>query len=517
MGMKRPIVHTANGEPQSKAPKKNTVVSKFSGEVVFEEPYRTQEEALEDIAKAVKAQKRWQCLSLADRIAHVRKGAQIFEDNKAEIAKGISKTVGKPIVYSEQEVDLAVGKMRTLCDLAPAGLADEVRPGDADLGIEYIVKRMPKGIIDIIAPWNYPIFVALNGVIPALLAGNGVTLKHETTPLIGDAFERAFGTFKDPATGEAVEGLLVHLKVDVQTSNWLAVNSDALAHRIFTGSTQSGRAICGLLGERAQNKELKQPFINCSLELGGNDACYIHEDADFAPTVKFVMVVGRLHTNGQSCCCTKRAFVHPNIYDNFVDQATSIMAQQQLGDPLDPKTNIGPLYGGEKACMDLFKMVMDAKENGAKVMVGKEDFTSKSEDELKPLIVKQINNAWFFVPTILLDVNTSMVVMREEAFGPLLPVMKTTGKLDETIELVADSKFGLTCAIFTQDEKVANAFVDDARTGTVYVNWCNDVHAPLVWSGIQQSGNGNGAMGLEGFKVLTYPKSILRCKNVLKL
>lgn len=482
----------------------NRIINPFNGEVVSESPYMTREEALASLSQADAASREWRCLSLQQRVERVRAGISVFEKEKESIAGDITLAVGKPIAQSVGEMEAAVAKMHELCELAPDALAPEEHKGEGD--ITYKVMRVPKGVIDIIAPWNYPVFTALNGVLPALLAGNAVTLKEESTPAVGGLYERAFGSFED-TEGNSVDGLLTHLRVDIATSNWLATNCDLIKHRVFTGSVRGGREVSALLGERAKNTELTSPFISVSLELGGCDAAYVHDDADLDAATGFIISIGRLHNTGQSCCATKRTFVHSAVLDAFVAQATSIMAEQKLGDPLDPDTTIGPLYAGREGCDRLFDMVVDAQSKGARVIVEARDVTDAPD--LKKKVVKQINQGWFFTPTLLLDTTPEMVVMQEEAFGPLLPIAATDGTLDALMENITANKYGLTCSVWTNDPNISQTFVDRADTGTVYVNWCNDVHTRIVWEGLKNSGNGAGALSSEGFRVMTNTKSVL--------
>ena len=375
---------------------------------------------------------------------------------------------------------------------------------------------MPKGVVEIIAPWNYPIFTALNGVVPALLAGNTVALKHQSLPAVGEWYAKAFD-FRRLDVPASVRRLgqcpLRHLHVDIATSDELGVNADAIAHRVFTGSVRGGRAIMATLGARAGNAALRRPFISSSLELGGCDAAYVHGDLagdELRHAVEFIMTIGRLHNSGQSCCAVKRSFVHPDAYDAFVEIATANCASQVCGDPCDAKTTIGPNYGGAPLCEGIVAVVLDAHAQGAKVIVAGTDVSSLEPAAIAAKVHFKEREGHFIAPTLLVGATPAMRCMKEEVFGPVLPVATAPTDLDATLALVGATAFGLTASVWTKDEKVAAAFVDAADVGTCYVNWCNDVHAQIVWSGVGLSGNGNGAMGFEGFRVLTNPKSVLK-------
>ena len=490
----------------------NIVLNPYTGEVASKHPFISRSEVLAKLDALAKAQQEWAALALSLRIERVQSGAKYFSEHADEIARDVTASVGKPLAQSKLEVRAGIGKMLKLCEQAPAALAVEA---SVDGDFRYEVQRAAKGVVEIIAPWNYPIFTALNGVVPALLSGNAVALKHQSTPAVGDHYERAFG--------EMAGAPLTHLCVDVSTSDWIAEHADTIAHRVFTGSVRGGRAIAAALGKRAANVELRRPFIGSSLELGGCDAAYIHCDLHgdaLRHATEFILTIGRLHNAGQSCCATKRAIVHPEAYSTFVELATAVMARQVWGDPLDRKTTIGPLYGGSTACDALFEAVLDARCHGARVVVGGEEVTALPAEALRVRCVRQERSGHFFVPTLLLDATAQMRCMREEQFGPLLAVARAPSagdSLAETIALATNVGYGLTGSVWTLDAAVADAFVAGMSTGTCFVNWANDVHAQVVWSGLGLSGNGAGAMGHEGFRVLTNPKSVVRRDAPMKL
>ncbi len=235
---------------------------------------------------------------------------------------------------------------------------------------------------------------------------------------------------------------------------------------------------------------VRYPFIGCSLELGSSDAAYIAADADLDSSIESTIKVGRLHNSGQSCCAIKRVFVHESLYDRYVEGATRLMNAQHQGDPLDPATTLGPLYGGKTTVDRLKAMVDDAVEKGATVAAGGDTIT--------------VGNATFIKPTLLTNVPADAAVLREETFGPVLPVVKV-GSDEEAIERVNDSDYGLTAAIFTRSRSRAQHYVDAMESGTVYVNRCNFVDARLGWIGHKGSGNGSislSPMGLHAFSDL---------------
>jgi acyl-CoA reductase-like NAD-dependent aldehyde dehydrogenase len=342
-------------------------------------------------------------------------------------------------------------------------------------------------VIYVIAPWNYPFFTALNSIAPALLSGNAVLLKHESAPIVGELFERFFNKLCD------LEGLCQNLKIDIETSNKL-IEELEISHVVFTGSVAGGSKIEKTCGVRAQNTKLRNTFITSSLELGGSDVAYVAADAHPQSVAPWVVSDGRLHNSGQSCCAVKRVLVHEKVYDEFVKASKNLMEKEVCGDPLKPTTTLGPLYGGPQAVEHLMSIVEDAKNKGAHVVCGGK------------IIEKE--GYCFLEPTLITHVKTGMRILEEETFGPLLPVMKVHSD-EEALKHAPHEKFGLTASVFTSSEELKKSFMDHSDVGTVFVNWCNDVHPEVVWSGVGHSGNSQGALSYEGFLTLTRPKSMV--------
>mmetsp|Transcript_8325 Transcript_8325/g.18133 ORF Transcript_8325/g.18133 Transcript_8325/m.18133 type:complete len:567 (-) Transcript_8325:227-1927(-) len=494
----------------------NEIRNLYSGEIIERRPFVGREEAMATVGILSERQSKWGALPLEERVARIRDGVAYINEHRKQVANDIVATVGKPLSQAESEVAASVKKMQYLCESADEALAPRMSTGQR--GEIYETHRVPKGIVDIVAPWNFPMFTALNGAIPALLAGNGVILKHQSVPRIGDWFARAFGT-------EGVSRApLEHLHIDVPTSSWLAASAAPIAHRVFTGSVRGGREVSQSISARAANLSLATPFVATSLELGGCDAAYVHADLGSEAAARalnscarFIVQLGRLSNTGQSCCAVKRAILHSAAYDAWCALATEEMSKFVAGDPARRETTLGPLYGGGAACEALLELVEDALALGARVVVGGEDVSALSHSARRERCVFQERSGHFFRPTLLLDAKPPMRCLREESFGPLLPVQRldtpSVGQPDEVrfaVEAVGDTPFALTASVWTLDSLFADAFVREVKTGTCYVNWCNDVHPQLVWSGSGFSGNGAGALGLEGFRCLSNTKSVLR-------
>jgi len=455
----------------------------FTGEPVFSASSEMFTTVAERASTAQQASVKWSALTPGERAAAVREALGYFEQHREEIAAGITREMGKPLQAAGEELDYMLDRAHQMCHFAEHGALDSLDLSHYwDEGFQGRIDYRAKGVIYIISPWNYPLFCAINGTVCALLAGSAVLLKHTTTPSVGEHFANAFGSLA------GIAGLLHHVVVDFSTSARIIEEAE-INHVVFTGSVRGGREIAASVARRCQNK-LANPFIQCSLELGSNDAAYIAEDADLDEAAFWTVKIGRLHNSGQSCCATKRVYVHTNLHDDFLERAQTIMTAELSGDPTDPHTTLGPLFGGRTSIDRLLAMIDDARQRGAQILTGGE--------------VLRIGNCDFLLPTLIADVDHGMQLMREETFGPVLPVMRV-GDDDAAAQLAGDTRYGLTSSIFTRSRERAEAFISAMNSGTVYVNCCNYVDARLGWIGHGHSGNGSIALspaGLQAFSAL---------------
>ena len=455
--------------------------SPFTGEKVFSAPSETYEQLAPKIAALRAASREWSKLSPAQRADHVENALQYFRSHRDEIARDVTTEVGKPLAEAAGEVDFMLERAEYLCRFARDGA---LSPYDLSAyqaeGFEGRIDFVSRHVVYVIAPWNYPLFCAINGVACALLSGSAVLLKHTTAPSVGRHFGQAFGTLA------GIEPLLVNTVVDFEQSARIIEEGD-IDHVVFTGSVRGGSTIQASVGRRAANLTLRNPFIGSSLELGSSDAAYIAEDADLDSAVEWTIRIGRLHNSGQSCCAVKRVFVHDSLHDRFVEKAAELMREQRQGDPALPETTLGVLFGGAAAVDRLKAMVDEAVQGGAELVTGGTTTT--------------VGRARFIAPTLLSGVAEDASVMREETFGPVLPVARV-GSDEEAIERINDSAFGLTASIFTRSRGRAQRFIAAMETGTVYVNRYNFVDARLGWIGHKNSGNGSislSPLGLQAF------------------
>ena len=447
------------------------VTNPYTQKLFAELPFDTNAQVGEKIDRARHAFEEWRRTPLAERIDCVKKGLNYFRINKVAIANEISSQMGKPIVQSHNEFGGFFERAEHMLDIALEALSPDILP--AKSGFHRRIEHEPLGVVLDIAAWNYPLLIAVNVVIPALLAGNTVLLKHSAkTPLCGVHFEKAFGL----QTPGLVQNLILNHK---QTLDM--IREGGVDHVVFTGSVPGGRAIYRAVAER---------FIDVGLELGGKDPAYIAEDADLEFTVPNV-VDGACYNAGQSCCAVERVYVHRNLYENFIERAKVVMRRYCLGDPLAEETTLGPL-ASPSAPEYLDRQVDDAKQRGAELILGGKQSKNKTGN--------------FYPPTLLISVPNEAEVMQEESFGPIVPVHKVESD-QEALARMNESRFGLTASVWTADQERAEWFAARLKVGTVYQNRCDYLDPALAWSGFGDSGKGS-SLSTYGFFHLTRRKSI---------
>jgi acyl-CoA reductase-like NAD-dependent aldehyde dehydrogenase len=412
----------------------------------------------------------WREVPLAERVHVVRSALDYFRSHQDRIAAEITAQMGKPIREAHNEFGGFFERAAHMLSIAEDTLApEELPPKDH---FHRRIERAPLGVVLNIAAWNYPLLIAVNVVVPALVAGNSVLLKHSArTPLCGTHFQAAFNHRP---------GLLTHLLLShAQTLD--VIRDPRIDHVVFTGSVSGGRRIHQAAAGR---------FIDLGLELGGKDPAYVAEDADLAFSVPNI-VDGALYNAGQSCCAVERVYVHQNNYASFLEQAAEAMTHFKPGDPLDPATTLGPL--ADRAALDVLdRQVHEALQRGARLICGGRRLEGSPGN--------------FYLPTLLADVDSRAEVMQEESFGPLLPVQAVADDA-EALEQMNNSRYGLTASIWTRSRTRAEWFAARLEAGTVYQNRCDYLDPGLAWTGVKDSGRGV-SLSRYGYHGLTRPKSI---------
>jgi acyl-CoA reductase-like NAD-dependent aldehyde dehydrogenase len=427
------------------------------------------------------AQRAWRNTSIADRAHTLRLFCAAFEAARDEIALELTWQMGRPIRYSPNEVNGTLERARHMIEIAPRALADIVA-GPKE-GFSRFVRREPLGVVLTIAAWNYPYLIAVNSVVPALMAGNAVVLKHSAqTPLAAERFARYF---EEAGLPPGVFQFLHLSHADTEK----VIRDPRIDFVAFTGSVAGGHAVHRAASER---------FIGTGLELGGCDPVYVRHDANLPHAIENI-VDGAYFNSGQSCCGLQRIYVHEQVYHPFIEGFIELTRKYELGNPLEQATTLGPVVRAS-AADHIREQIRASERAGAIPIIDESEFPASRPGTA------------YLAPQVLLDVDHSMPVMREEIFGPVAGIMRVDSD-ERAIELMNDSPFGLTAAIWSSDEGAAVSIGARVETGTWFMNRCDYLDPALAWVGVKDSGRGC-TLSVVGYEHLTRPKSFhLRTKT----
>jgi len=449
-------------------------ISPVDGRVYVERALETPAGIDRALDSARAAQRGWGSLPLSDRCRILGKAVDAFVAKANDIAAEITWQMGRPIRHSPSEIRGFEERARYMLNIAPEALAP-VQPGDK-AGFQRQIKRVPLGLVVAVAPWNYPYLTAVNAVLPALIAGNAVVLKaSHQTPLCAERFLEAFAGAGVPA------GVFQYLHLSHADTARL-MGDARVASVCFTGSVSGGRAVVAATASG---------FATSGLELGGKDPAYVRSDANLAHAVD-TLTDGAFYNAGQSCCGIKRIYVAASRYEEFVAGVVDLTRKYRLGSPLDPETTIGPVVR-TAAAESVRSQVREAVGQGARQLIDEAWFAASAP------------GTPYLAPQVLVGVDHSMAIMRDETFGPAVGIMKVASD-EEAVRLMNDSDFGLTAAIFSADAARAEALGDALETGTVFLNRCDYLDPALAWTGVKNSGRGC-TLSRVGFEQLTRPKS----------
>ena len=447
------------------------LISPVDGSVYLEREVLSRESALEAATRARAAQPAWAGTPLHERIEMVMRANQIIGQQTERMAEELAWQMGRPIRYGGEYRGFNE-RVTYMAEIAESALAP-VDIEDSD-SFKRQIKRLPHGVVLVVAPWNYPYMTAINTIAPALMTGNTVILKHAAQTLkVGEHLAEAFAGAGIP------EDVFQNLVLDHETTAEM-IGRRAVDFVNFTGSVGGGQAM---------EKAAAGTFIPVATELGGKDPGYVRADADLDKAVDTLMD-GAMYNSGQCCCGIERIYVHESLYDDFVGKSVEwVNKGMKLGNPLDPDTTIGPM-ANVRFANEVRAQIAEAVEDGAVAHIE----TSAADDA-----------GAYLTPQILTNVNHDMRVMRDESFGPVVGIMPVRDD-EEAIAMMNDCRFGLTASIWTSDASVAEQIGDRIETGTVFMNRCDYLDPALCWTGCKDTGRGAG-LSVLGFHALTRPKS----------
>ncbi len=447
-------------------------ISPVDGRVYAERPALSRADAEAAVARAKAAQGAWAALPLDERIARVKAGVAALNAMKDRAVDELAWQMGRPTRYGG-EFGGVNERTEYMAGIAAEALAPMI--AEESERFERRIEWQPQGVVFVIAPWNYPYLTAINTIVPALIAGNAVILKHASqTLLVGERLAEAFHE------GGVPKEIFQNLVLDHDTTEHL-IGARFFGFVNFTGSVKGGAAI-----ERAAAGS----FTALGLELGGKDPGYVMEDADLDWAVD-VLMDGAMYNAGQCCCGIERIYVNHRLFDDFVERSVKWVNGLKLGNPFEPDTSLGPMANARfaKAVRD---QTAEAVEAGATPLIERQNFP-------------QDDGGAYLMPQILVNVDHSMRVMKEESFGPVVGIMSVKDD-EEALSLMNDSPYGLTASLWTQDPERAWSVARKIETGTVFMNRADYLDPAICWTGCKDTGRG-GALSVLGFRAVTRPRS----------
>ena len=469
---------------------KITITSPGDQSIVAKRTLATNSEIKETLSSTLNAQAQWQAQSIGQRSEYCLQAIDWFMQNQDELAKEISQQMGRPIQSAAGEIRGVQERALHMISLAEAALKDSPLPAKA--GFKRFVRPTPLGSVMVIAPWNYPYLTAINSIIPALMSGNCVILKHSAqTLLCAERFAQAFKSAGLPS------GVFQFLHMNHHQTLEL-VRHPVIKYVHFTGSVEAGRVI---------EKSAAGLFKGIALELGGKDAAYVREDAALGSTIDN-LVDGAFYNSGQSCCGIERIYVHESLYEEFVKGFVAQANELVLGDPLDVHTTLGPMVSVKSA--DIARQqIRQAKKLGAVCHIDEGNFIingqfTHKKDTPNKSIAKQAHSN-YLPPQVLTNVTHEMDIMSEESFAPVVGIMKVKDDA-QAVQLINDSIYGLTASLWSKDQDTCILLGDQIETGTVFMNRCDYLDPALPWVGVKDSGRGC-SLSKWAYQQLTRPKS----------
>lgn len=450
---------------------KTSVLTSYApatGERLGEVPIRTAEEVRAAVARARVAQEGWALLPIDERCARILAFRDTIVDHAEGVIDLLVRECGKPRAEALTHEVLVVADLATYYAKRASKI---LAPREIDLHLlkhrRSYVHYAPRGVIGVISPWNFPFLIPVADSIAALLAGNAVIVKpSEVTPLVAVEAKRLWdlaglpGDVFQVMTGDGRTGAAL-----------VEAGADKI---VFTGAVATGRKIAAACGER---------LIPCTMELGGKAPAVVCADADLERTARAI-VFGGFANSGQVCVSVERVYAHESIYESLVERVVQLTGELRQGDPATEEVDVGAMIFPRQIDVAT-KLIADAVEKGAKVKIGGE---------------RRAGPGQFFPPTVLAGCTQEMAVMRDEIFGPIVPIMRVVSD-DEAIRLANDSRLGLMGYVFTRDREKGRRLAERVRAGTVMVNDVLTAYAApeAPFGGVRDSGFGR-VHGEEGLR-----------------
>jgi succinate-semialdehyde dehydrogenase/glutarate-semialdehyde dehydrogenase len=425
------------------------------------------------LAAAVRAFERHRRTPFAERAARMHRAGELLAAEKQRLGETMTREMGKTIGAAVAEAEKCAWVCHHYADHAEEMLRDEPRATDAPAAF---VRYQPLGPVLAVMPWNFPFWQVFRFAAPALMAGNVGLLKHASNV---------------PQCALAIEDVLRRAGFDRDEFRTLLVGSQAIERIIadprvravtLTGSEAAGRAVGGAAG-----KHIKKSV----LELGGSDPFIVMPSADIAHAAD-VAVKARVINNGQSCIAAKRFIVHERSFDDFVARFVAAMEALTLGDPMDPKTDVGPL-ATERIRDDLADQVARSVQQGARVLVGGHALERAG---------------WYYAPTVLTDIEPGSPAFDEELFGPVAALFRVRD-IDEAIALANATAFGLGSSAWTTDRGEQERFIEELEAGLVFINAMVASDPRLPFGGVKTSGYGR-ELDTVGIREFVNIKAVVR-------
>ncbi|MBU0636100.1 aldehyde dehydrogenase family protein [Candidatus Micrarchaeota archaeon] len=420
------------------------------------------------VKKARETLPTWSEMKLENRIEIMKKLVLLLEQNKPLLAKTIHEEVGKPFRKAEIEVEDSIKETKFFLENVPIALKEAVLKEKDVLCFE------PIGVVTAITPWNFPLEMLVVSVIPALLAGNTVLLKpSEHSTLVAIEFFNLL---------EQLEGLpknTIQLIVGGKETGKALVEQD-IDLVYFTGSLRAGKQIM---------RDSAEKLHKIILELGGKDPSIVLKDADLETTAKGI-VKGATSNTGQVCCSIERVYIQKEIFESLTQKIVEEAKKVSIDHGDNKNADIGPLIRAFQL-KTVQEHIKDAEQKGAHILTGGKRLEGKG---------------YFFPPTVITNITEEMLVLKEETFGPVIPLIPFE-TIEEVIQKANDSKYGLTASIWTKDQKKAREIARKIVTGTVVINDWGGYKMGCPWGGAKQSGIGRGNH-IEGIRALTNQKHL---------